>query len=154
MKPSEEDDTNAFVQFNIYTKGLQSKFVKMELVASYEEDNMVASILKDENNYNILATQTIDGETEELCNCTVTNEYTAKTNIEGIGDVTITLQLSCVYNEAIENVDTTNSVNIEEISQEDQQKMIENLQKMKIYDLVKEIIGVDPLLMLSAMQQQ
>ena len=162
IKSSEEDEENGVVQFNIYTKGLQSKFVKMELVASYEDDNMVASILKDENNYNLFATQTIDGETEELCNCTVTitkidnktNEYTIKTTIDGIGDVTVILQLSCVYNEDIENIDTTNSVNIEDISEEDQQKMIENLQKMKIYDLVKEIIGVDPLLMLSAMQQQ
>ena len=161
LKSSNTKNEDSSLQVNVYTKGLNSDFVKLEIVVTDTDFSGVLNITKtDKNTYNLLVTQTVKGETEELFNCNLTitevdnntSEYVFKTNIAELGDITVTLQLSCVYNEVIENVDTSNSVDIEEVSEEDQEKILENLQKMKIYSLIKEIIGVDPFLMLSAMQ--
>lgn len=143
------EDENVTVKFNLYTKGMNQQFVKFEVVATNSIDEYAISVLKtDAENYTLIANQKVDGEASELLNCTITvkvvndttTDLTVKVNVEELGEVTVNLQASYVINEAIESIDTTNSVNIEELTEADQQKIMTNLEGMKIYTIVQDII--------------
>jgi len=134
---------------NIYTKGSNKEFVKFEIVVVDDEDELVIGIVKtDTENYKVLANQKIDGEISELLNCIITvknvndttTDLTVKVNVEELGEVTVNLQVSYIINEPIESFETTNSVNIEELTEADQQKIMTNLEGMKIYKIVQDII--------------
>lgn len=145
-----EEEKNATIKLNLYTKGLNQEFVKFEMVVTDNVDEYVISVLKvDTENYKLVATQKVDGATSEVLNSTVTiknvsdtaKDITVKLNVEDLGEVTVNLQLSYVVNQPIEDIDTSNSVNIEELTEEDQEKIMTNLQGMKIYTIVQDIIG-------------
>lgn len=150
MNSDMTEDENVTIKLNVYTKGIKQEFVKFELVATDNIDEYVISVLKtDTENYKLMATEKIEGETNELLNSTITvkdvndtaKDITIKLNITEIGEITVNLQVSYIINEAIENIDASNSVNIEELTEADQQKIMTNLQGMKIYTIVQEIIG-------------
>ena len=143
---SDEDVT---IKFNVYTKGMNKKFVKFELVATDNVDEYIFSVLKtDEENYKLVASQKVEGEESEVLNCTLTikkvddntTDIAIKVNVEGVGEVTVNLQVSYIINEPIEDIDTSNSVDINELTEEDQQKIMTNLQNMKIYTIIQDII--------------
>lgn len=134
---------------NLYTKGMDKQFVKLEMILIDDSDELVVSILKEDGeNYKLVATEKLDEETSELLNCTITvknvndttTDLTVKVNVEDLGEVTVNLQLSYVINQPIESIDTTNSVNIEELTEADQEKIMTNLEGMKIYKIAQDII--------------
>ena len=114
-----------------------------------DEDEYIFSVLKtDEENYKLVASQKVEGEESEVLNCTLTikkvddntTDIAIKVNVEGVGEVTVNLQVSYIINEPIEDIDTSNSVDINELTEEDQQKIMTNLQNMKIYTIIQDII--------------
>lgn len=151
---SEITDTT-FV-FNVYTKGISNKFVKFELVLKDQKTENVISLTKnDAENYEFLVTNKYlssaigNTEAQEVLSGMImvkdvndtTKDFVIVLNIDGIGEVTVNLQVSYVINQPIENLDTSNSVNIESLTEIDQQKIMTNLQNMKIYTLVQNIIA-------------
>ena len=143
------EDENVTVKIIAYTKGMNNSFVKFEIVATDSIDEYALSVLKtDVENYKVVVNEKVNGESSELLNSTITvknvndttTDLTVKINVEELGEVTVNLQVSYVVNEPIESIDTTNSVNIEELTEADQQKIMTNLEGMKIYKIVQEII--------------
>lgn len=148
LKESLGDDENAIMKFNIYSKGINSEIVKFEIIAIDESEEYNISILKnDKETYKLLVTEKTGEQTEEVLNSIITvkdvddktTNITVALNIQDVGDITVDLQASYVTNEPIEDLDTTNSVSIDGLSEEDQEKIMSNLQNMKIYQIIQEI---------------
>lgn len=137
------------IKICLYTKGFDSEFIRFEVNIIDQEDELTMSILKtDAENYKLIVTEKLDEETSELLNSTITvknvndntTNITIKVNNEELGELTINLQLSYVINQAIESIDTTNSIDIDKLTEKDQEKIMKNLEKMKIYKIVQKII--------------
>lgn len=112
---TEDEETLSFV---IYTKGITSKFVKFET---------------ESKEYNVgIYSKEVDKNTTQI---TVTSDD------PDIGNVRIDIQLSIILNKPIEDMDTSNSVKIEELTQEDYQKITQNLQNMRVYKLIQEFVS-------------
>lgn len=116
-----EDESNTeegtFIM-SIYTKGFNAELVKVEMILTDKVDTYNLSILKTEK-----------------------DTYRVSLSVPEEGEVTANVKVSYKVNEAIENLDTQNSVDVENMSNEDMMKIYSNLQNMKIYKLISEIIG-------------
>ena len=144
-----QDGEGEKLEISIYTKGFNSTFVKLEFIVYMGDgDNLNISILNtDENSYNFKVTEISYGEFKEDLNCDITineidknsKEFIITSNVEDVGDITVNLQVSATYNEDIESLDTSNNVSIDNLTTEDQQTIMTNLQNMKIYQLFQEI---------------
>ena len=103
---------------SIYTKGFNAELVKVEIVLTDKVNTYNLSILKTEK-----------------------DTYKVTVSVPEEGEVTANVKVSYKINEAIENLDTQNNINVENMSNEDMMKIYGNLQNMKIYKLISEIIG-------------
>ena len=113
--PSENDTDTLNIM--IYTKGMNAEFIKFEM--AYDDSNIGIYTKKiDKNTTRILVT----------------------VNSQKTGDVKVDLQLSKKVNESIEDMDISNSVNMEDLTEEDYDNIMNNLQKMKAYELIQHII--------------
>lgn len=116
-----EDESNTeegtFIM-SIYTKGFNAELVKVEIVLTDKVNTYNLSILKTEK-----------------------DTYRVTVSVPEEGEVTANVKVSYKVNEAIENLDTQNNINVENMSNEDMMKIYGNLQNMKIYKLISEIIG-------------
>lgn len=116
-----EDENNTeegtFIM-SIYTKGFNAELVKVEMILTDKVDTYNLSILKTEK-----------------------DTYRVSLSVPEEGEITANVKVSYKVNEAIENLDTQNSVDVENMSNEDMMKIYSNLQNMKIYKLISEVIG-------------
>lgn len=116
-----EDESNigegTFIM-SIYTKGFNAELVKVEMILTDNTDTYNFSVLKTEK-----------------------DTYRVALSVPEEGEVTANVKVSYKINEAIENLDTQNSVDIENISNDDMVKIYSNLQNMKIYKLISEVMG-------------
>ncbi|MCI9064044.1 MAG: hypothetical protein HFJ17_05535 [Clostridia bacterium] len=148
LKTALGESKEATIKLNIYNKGINSEFVKFEIVAAEQDEEYNISVVKNNKEDYVLTVTSKKGEkTEELLNCKITvkdvddktTDISVTVNVPDVGEVTVNLQVSYTANEPIEDLDTSNSVNINELSNEDQQKIMSNLQNMKAYKVFMEI---------------
>jgi len=151
------EDTENYLDISIYTKGLKNELVRAEIVmvdkeleeaiciqASKEAENtMIIKFLINEQASNI------NGATEMFI-ITIKeadeNKGTAELKMENVDDdmsITIKIKYAIDYNATIEDKNTSNSISIDNLTDEDYAEMYENIEKNPIlYSIVEQFISV------------
>ncbi len=148
---SELDDTStdesSIIEINVYMTGIiKQQMVKFEVKIEESEQKVAFEVTKiEENNYKIIASQ--DGK--EVMNGTIAvekkneNEGIAKitVNINELGKVELKVKYAVKLNEKIDELNPSNSVKLDAITQEDQKKILTSLQNSELYKLITKFGG-------------
>lgn len=135
---------NVNIEISIYTTGILQKFVKLDMQVQEDEQTVKMEInKKDEQNYEYIYTNTY-GEMIKLdIKKLQDNKYSGviEANISNVDKIIINLDISFKLNEEIDKIDTTNVINVKDITEEDANTIIENFKKTKLYETVNKISG-------------
>lgn len=120
---SEVDETSeGKYEISVYTKGLTSEFVKLEVNMDFDEEKQSIVITKeDEENYTLKYVDSYDEETTGKIKITTKND---KTNVsfsmtsEGT-TIGFEIGFSAKYNDKIDGVNVNNSASIDELTEEE-----------------------------------
>lgn len=131
---------------NLYRTGLKQEFVKVDFEVEADGQKLILEVEKIENQYAFK----LSFEEETYCTGTVElekiNETTTKMNMifeaEEIGTIAINMEVECVINEAIDTMDTKDSMKMEELSDADMLRVMANLQESKLYELIEEFSDI------------
>lgn len=149
----EDVDTNSknILEISIYTKGLLNKFIGIDIQMKSEDETGTITILKEDKDmytFNVQLksegqkTDLMSGKIEVEKNKNSKNEQIGKTIITvempEMGEMKLEIDYSFIYNQGIDKVDTRNSINATELTEEDGQKILEKLsERPLIGDILK-----------------
>ena len=133
------EDEDVYVEISIYTKGLANNKIKTEInivekdamvividVEEKDKNEKVVTLLVNEMDSNVSKAEKIaEIDIKEDNDNSGTMEL--KTEIEGI-EVKLNIKYSMDYKAKIEAKDVSNSISVEDLSEEDQIEMMENIQ--------------------------
>lgn len=133
-----------------YTSGLTNKFVGVNIVIidEYEDETIIEVINSSKNVYEVNIKEKIDGILDTLGTINVTVNKNSKKvkdvvismNMEEVGYLALNIKTSSVYNKGINTLDTTNSVDIQELTDEDIEEIYNNFTNSKLYEVVATYI--------------
>lgn len=149
----ESEDSENYLEISIYTKGLKNSIVKVEcniIDAEYEEV-MAIEINKEDDDktvinlkYNDESTSTKNAKTMLKLEIAEKNENegTIKViiNIDEETSISVNLKYKAEYNVNIKKNNTSNSINISDITEEDLNEMYENVQQNEILNSILQLI--------------
>lgn len=146
-------DSKNNVKISIYTKGLLNNLVAvdMEIYAAEEEQTVTITVVKEDKNsyaYNVSAKASgmkmdvIKGKVETEKDKESKDEQSGKTTITAevaeAGKLKLVVDYSVEYNQGIDKIDTSNSVNMTELTEQDMQSIMEKLMERPVIgDLIK-----------------
>lgn len=143
-------DEDVVYTIHYYTKG--NKFAGAAIVHKdeyYEEEEIIEIEKKSKKEYEIRfeendgrdleVLQTIKVVANKLDKNDVDVEVTME--IEDEGYITIAMATTAKYNKAIELLDVDNAVDYTELTEDDIQEIMDNLEESPLYDLVEQYIG-------------
>lgn len=143
-----DDDEDVVIEIAVYTRGVLQNIEKVSL-GSYEEENEVSKIDITKTDKNIYSYVISDADNDTSYTGTVMLER--KDNNEGmlklsadipeIGNLELNIEYKQNLNENIDEIDVSNSVNMSELTDEDSKTLQDNLEKSKLYELIKKISG-------------
>ncbi len=147
---NEAEDKDLDIEISLYTTGLLSnKFEKMEIAFSNDSDSVQLNINKiEDNNYefyaNISTTENNMKANVETLNGSLKIEEVDSNNkkavftisVPDLGIVTLNVDISTEINGKLEEVDTSKSVDVNKLSDDEAMEIYTNLQKMPIYQLI------------------
>jgi len=144
-----EETPDDKLEISIYTKGFTNEFVKFEAYIHSENFKTGFEVLKhDKENYNYKLVVEEDNKKQEIDGtCKIIEkdneevETTIKVNIPEVGEFSVEFTVSNILNKDIDEINTSNNVDIENLTDEDIKKIEENLQKMKIYELIEPLFA-------------
>lgn len=152
MKTVNADSKNN-VKISIYTKGLLNNLVAvdMEIYTAKEAQTVTIAVVKEDKNsytYNVSAKASgmkmdvIKGKVETEKDKDSKDEQSGKTTITAevaeAGKLKLVVDYSVEYNQGIDKIDTSNSVNMTELTEQDMQSIMEKLmERPLIGDLIK-----------------
>lgn len=151
-----EKNDEVKIEFNIYKKGILNKFVKFE-INMYEvnnEDEKISFDIVKENDKRYLfnAKSEIEKENVEFSGDvniekidSDTYKYVVGSNIPEFGNITLNIEVSNKLNGTIENVNKSDAVSLEDLTEEEQETIYNNLQKMKLYEVLQNIYKNNPI---------
>lgn len=139
------------VKISIYTKGFKTLGVDMEIYAAEEAQTVTISVVKEDKNsyaYNVSAKASgmkmdvIKGKVETEKDKDSKDEQSGKTTITAevaeTGKLKLVVDYSVEYNQGIDKIDTSNSVNMTELTEQDMQSIMEKLMERPVIgDLIK-----------------
>ena len=143
-------DEDVVYTVHLYTKG--NKFAGAALVHKdeyYEEEEIIEIEKKSKKEYEIRF-ETNDGSDLEVlqtikvvANKLDTNDIDVEVtiDIEDEGYITVAATTNAKYNKSIELLDVSKAVDYTELTEDDMQKIMDNLQESPLYDLVEQFIG-------------
>lgn len=147
-------DNKNYVDISIYTKGLQSKLVKAEiLLVNVEDDEVIVFELNKKSENETAISIAINEESKKVSGATKIIELTVKEENENKGTITIKMNIeeeysialkikyAVDYNAKIEARNTQNSIDINSLTEADANEMIENIQNNEILYGIIQIIG-------------
>lgn len=136
-------------KISLYTTGISQKVQKVEAEAENDDEIIKVEINNiDENNSEISVSYNKD--TISVNNIVKANikkisetesDIAMEINIPDTAKVALNLDISYKINEEMEEFDDRNTVNIEDITEEDTKEMIERFSKTKLYELINELSG-------------
>lgn len=137
------EEEEATIEINIYTKGFMQKIQKVTVIFEdeYEEATTIAITKTEAKTYEI---DFLDDKDKSVATLELKIEEKNKNEgnisyelaVPDFGKVKLTLEYSQKFNEEIDEVNVRNSVKMEELTKEDQQTIMNNLQKSKLYELI------------------
>lgn len=143
-------DEDVVYTVHLYTKG--NKFAGAALVHKdeyYEEEEIIEIEKKSKKEYEIRF-ETNDGSDLEVlqtikvvANKLDTNDLDVEVtiDIEDEGYITVAATTNAKYNKSIELLDVSKAVDYTELTEDDMQEIMDNLQESPLYDLVEQFIG-------------
>ena len=137
-----EEEATLYVK--LYRTGLKQEFARVDFEIECEGQKLIFKIENAEEGYKFELTF----EDETYCTGTIASEQvdekTSKLNIKveasEIGTIALNMEYGYVLNEAIDAMDTENSVKIEEVSEGDLLKAYGELENSKLYEIVEELV--------------
>lgn len=144
--------SNMIFTISIYTEGMLNKFIAADVeTQDTEEETYGVRITKQASNKYLFTTYNVTTEgKKDLFNVVMTNDMN-KNSIKGtnqiiaeipsFGKVGINYAYNFEFGVDIEKINVDNSVKIDNLSQEDQETLMKNIENSKIYSLISEIIG-------------
>lgn len=151
INKAEKDADNCSIEIALYTKGNSKDAKKMviKFVASEKDEGTFTINKIDENNYEFNVNVTTEKSSmkvnAEALNGTIKREKidnnTQKVtlvvnNIPEVGKVTLNIEMKKEQNSEIDNIDVSNSVDINNLSQADTMNLYANLMNMKLYQFI------------------
>lgn len=146
-------DSKNNVKISIYTKGLLNNLVAvdMEIYAAKEEQTVTITVVKEDKNsyaYNVSAKASgmkmdvIKGKVETEKDKDSKDEQSGKTTITAevaeTGKLKLVVDYSVEYNQGIDKIDASNSINVYELTEQDIQSIMEKLMERPVIgDLIK-----------------
>lgn len=150
-------DSKSNIKISIYTKGLLNNLVAVdvEVYSAEEEQTVTISVVKEDKdlysyNVSVKATGTkmdvIKGKIETEKDKDSKDEQSGRTTITAevaeIGKLKLIVDYSVEYNQGIDKIDTSNSINMTELTEEDMQSIMEKLmERPLIGDLIKNYLN-------------
>ena len=143
-------DEDVVYTVHLYTKG--NKFAGAALVHRdeyYEEEEIIEIEKKSKKEYEIRF-ETNDGSDLEVlqtikvvANKLDTNDLDVEVtiDIEDEGYITVAATTNAKYNKSIELLDVSKAVDYTELTEDDMQEIMDNLQESPLYDLVEQFVG-------------
>ena len=143
-------DEDVVYTVHLYTKG--NKFAGAALVHKdeyYEEEEIIEIEKKSKKEYEIRF-ETNDGSDLEVlqtikvvANKLDTNDLDVEVtiDIEDEGYITVAATTNAKYNKSIELLDVSKAVDYTELTEDDMQEIMDNLQESPLYDLVEQFVG-------------
>ena len=136
----ELEDIEDEIKLSVYTEGLTNKFAKIDIAVGEE---VIATYTQESNKNSKLEMNSDDMKmTINITNDETNKKSTIIYNIE-VSEVKVglTMNMSYAYNEKIEKPNIQNSIAIEELTEEDANKILENLMKNDGIVELMEVIG-------------
>lgn len=143
-------DEDVVYTVHLYTKG--NKFAGAAIVHKdeyYEEEEIIEIEKKSKKEYEIRF-ETNDGSDLEVlqtikvvANKLDTNDLDVEVtiDIEDEGYITVAATTNAKYNKSIELLDVSKAVDYTELTEDDMQEIMDNLQESPLYDLVEQFVG-------------
>lgn len=149
-------DNKNYVDISIYTKGLQSKLVKAEiLLVNVEDDEVIVFELNKKSENETAISIAINEESKKVSGATKIIELTVKEENENKGTITIKMNIeeeysialkikyAVDYNAKIEARNTQNSIDINSLTEADANEMIENIKNNEILYGIIQLMDVN-----------
>lgn len=133
------------IAIHYYTSGLTNKFVGVAVVIDDSSTEAIFELINTEKNvYELNLKATNYGETQDILSAKITVNKSTDTekdmlvsvNIPDAGTIDFKILATAQYDKGIEVMDTNNSVAYEEMTQEDMEKISENYQNSKLYEVL------------------
>lgn len=141
-----DTDDESTMEIAIYTEGFMQKVAKFTLTVKDSDETVTMAFTKTaENTYDF----EISTQEDTVCTGILTLEekndeegvIQLEINIPDFGKLKLNIEYSQKFNENIDIVDVTNSVKADELTDADQQTLVTNLQKSKLYELIESFSG-------------
>ena len=143
-----DDDEDNIMEIAIYTTGL----IKQELAkcsVSVTSNDKTVKVVATKVSDNSMDVEFMTDNDEKICTCKFTTEEENKYNgtikvkfdIKDLGTVELKIKYSQKLNEGIDKVDVKDSVKMNEMTTEDQRKLMTNLQNSELYKLIEKFSG-------------
>ena len=149
-------DDQSTIELNTYTQGFAKEIVKVSFIANNnDEESSFAFVKSEQDKYDIelITRDRYENENKSIIGTLVfeeKNENDGKAklelDIEKFGKVELSIQYDVKYNEKIDDVDLSNSVELDNLTYSDGRKFLANLQKSKLYGLISQFITIPNLL--------
>lgn len=139
-------DDESIMEIAIYTEGLMQKVAKFTLTVKDSDETVTLAFTKTaENTYDFEILSQEDTACTGILILEDRNDeekvIQLEVNIPDFGKLELNIECCQKFNEDIDVVDVTNSVRGYELTDTDQQTLVENLQKSKLYELIESFSG-------------
>ncbi len=150
---SDQEELEGEVVIHLYTSGMSNKFVGLAVVfKSSEGIDLVAEVINTKKNVYEINLKMASGTREEtIGTATITvNKSTKDTfdatfsaDVEDFGNITVNYATTQKYNKGIEPIDISNAVDSNSLSEEDLEKIMDNLENSKLYGVLSQFTSID-----------
>lgn len=136
------------LEISIYTKGLKNSFVKFDAYIYSADTKMGFEIVKqDDGDYNYKLVEKEDDEKIELTGSYKIveknedeSEITISLNIPDAGEITLKISATNIINKELDKINTSNSVDMDNLTDAELDEIEENIENMKIYKLMESYL--------------
>ena len=139
------DYDNFEIEIALYTKGIFNNIVKGYVSFISDDDEIMAINVVPTEKDTVEFEVSVKDSDEKLKGSIKTEEkdktdqiITTSLNVPELGKIKMNIELSQKYNEKIDTFDTDNSVKMNELTEEDQNELLQKLEKSKLYELIKK----------------
>lgn len=145
LQDEENSNDDATIKVSVYTTGILQNIVKVDFeVQSKKETGLMEISKKDNENYEFKITannQTVTGNINIKKQDDKNSKLKIEIDVPEFGKVEVNLDISCELNGELDEVDTSDSIAPDEITQSDYNTILKNLEKTKLYELINKYSG-------------
>lgn len=143
-----DEDDKSTIEIAIYTNGFMQNVKKLTVTVYTEETDETVTMAFTKTEKETYDFEILD-KNKTVCKGNVKVEEKNKQEgniqftieVEDFGTLNLNMEYSQKFNEDIDKVDINNAVKSEELTESDQEKLMTNLQKSKLYELIEDFTG-------------